>query len=217
VSKVKGMDAWRLRQKKRNGAATISSTSTTARGISCSNGVAPSGTGGRRMQYSETKHLEEIRNEYLRCVQSWREGLQENLKNSANNRPNTLEINDVNPENENIKNIKQQIMEIYSAHNPSKLSEVNHLFSQNIGKEAELLSRIKAKYLKTPSEALQFPTEDAPGRRMFLNFSVDGQSIGQARFRLYDEIVPKTANNFAALCTGEKVILSPCSSLTLGG
>jgi hypothetical protein len=52
---------------------------------------------------------------------------------------------------------------------------------------------------------LQYCSDEAPGRRLFLDFSVNGTTIGQARFRVYDDIVPMTANNFAALCTGEKV------------
>jgi hypothetical protein len=219
VSKrVVGMDAWRLRQKKRNaasGASNTSQTSITGEGKCFSNGIAVET--GRRKHYSETKHLEEIRNEYIRCVQSWRQSLQnDSLKNSAGNRENSPDVQDVVDRDSEKEKIHREIMEIYAKHNPSKLSDVENLLSQNIGKEAELLMRIKSKYLKPTAvkAALEFPADDAPGQRVFLDFTVNGQPIGQARFLLYDEVVPKTANNFAALCTGEKVLFRRPAPLT---
>merc|ERR1711955_76501 len=40
--------------------------------------------------------------------------------------------------------------------------------------------------------------------RVFFDLNVDGSSIGRVEFELYSDIVPKTAENFRALCTGEK-------------
>merc|ERR1711955_125797 len=40
--------------------------------------------------------------------------------------------------------------------------------------------------------------------RVFFDLNVDGSPIGRVEFELYSDIVPKTAENFRALCTGEK-------------
>ncbi|OWZ52439.1 peptidyl-prolyl isomerase G (cyclophilin G) [Cryptococcus neoformans c45] len=50
--------------------------------------------------------------------------------------------------------------------------------------------------------------------RVFFDFAVAGQPLGRVVFELYANVVPKTAENFRALCTGEKGI-SPISSLPL--
>ncbi|THV02771.1 hypothetical protein K435DRAFT_852422 [Dendrothele bispora CBS 962.96] len=40
--------------------------------------------------------------------------------------------------------------------------------------------------------------------RVFFDFTVDGQLLGRVIFELYNDTVPKTSENFRALCTGEK-------------
>ena len=40
--------------------------------------------------------------------------------------------------------------------------------------------------------------------RCFLDISVDGQKLGRVVVELRTDVVPKTAENFRALCTGEK-------------
>jgi len=40
--------------------------------------------------------------------------------------------------------------------------------------------------------------------RCFLDISVDGQKLGRIVVELRSDVVPKTAENFRALCTGEK-------------
>merc|ERR1712058_224460 len=40
--------------------------------------------------------------------------------------------------------------------------------------------------------------------RVFFDISVEGSPLGRVEFELYSDIVPKTAENFRALCTGEK-------------
>eukprot|EP00330_Aristerostoma_sp_ATCC50986_P009580 CAMPEP_0114585888 /NCGR_PEP_ID=MMETSP0125-20121206/9289_1 /TAXON_ID=485358 ORGANISM="Aristerostoma sp., Strain ATCC 50986" /NCGR_SAMPLE_ID=MMETSP0125 /ASSEMBLY_ACC=CAM_ASM_000245 /LENGTH=167 /DNA_ID=CAMNT_0001781131 /DNA_START=36 /DNA_END=539 /DNA_ORIENTATION=+ len=39
---------------------------------------------------------------------------------------------------------------------------------------------------------------------VFFDIQIDGKDAGRLTFELYDDIVPKTAENFRALCTGEK-------------
>jgi len=41
---------------------------------------------------------------------------------------------------------------------------------------------------------------------VFFDMSIGGASAGRIVFELYDDIVPKTAANFRALCTGEKLL-----------
>ncbi|KAK4626876.1 peptidyl-prolyl cis-trans isomerase [Fulvia fulva] len=40
--------------------------------------------------------------------------------------------------------------------------------------------------------------------RVFFDISIGGTSAGKVVFELYNDVVPKTAENFRALCTGEK-------------
>ena len=40
--------------------------------------------------------------------------------------------------------------------------------------------------------------------RVFFDVTVGGNSAGRITFELYNDVVPKTAENFRALCTGEK-------------
>ncbi|CAL9737143.1 peptidyl-prolyl cis-trans isomerase [Monosporozyma servazzii] len=39
---------------------------------------------------------------------------------------------------------------------------------------------------------------------VYFDVEADGQALGRITFRLYDQDVPKTTENFRALCTGEK-------------
>lgn len=40
--------------------------------------------------------------------------------------------------------------------------------------------------------------------RVFFDVTVGGKAAGRVTFELYDDVVPRTAENFRALCTGEK-------------
>jgi len=50
--------------------------------------------------------------------------------------------------------------------------------------------------------------------RVFFDFSVDGAPLGRVTFELFNDTAPKTAENFRALCTGEKGV-SPISDRPL--
>jgi cyclophilin family peptidyl-prolyl cis-trans isomerase len=59
----------------------------------------------------------------------------------------------------------------------------------------------KAKKEDTKKEYKTF-TNGRP--RCFFDISIDGKDRGKMIFELYTDVVPKTAENFRALCTGEK-------------
>ena len=40
--------------------------------------------------------------------------------------------------------------------------------------------------------------------KVFFDMTADGQALGRITFELRADVVPKTAENFRALCTGEK-------------
>merc|ERR1712008_166709 len=40
--------------------------------------------------------------------------------------------------------------------------------------------------------------------KVYFDVDVDGSPLGRVEFELYNDIVPRTAENFRALCTGEK-------------
>lgn len=58
--------------------------------------------------------------------------------------------------------------------------------------------------LPTPSDLLFKPTNpDHQRPKVYFEISIDSNVLGKVVFELFDDIVPKTAQNFKALCTGE--------------
>jgi cyclophilin family peptidyl-prolyl cis-trans isomerase len=51
----------------------------------------------------------------------------------------------------------------------------------------------------------------------FFDITIGGAPAGRITFKLYDNVVPKTAENFRALCTGEKGVGSSGNKLAYEG
>ncbi len=43
--------------------------------------------------------------------------------------------------------------------------------------------------------------------RVFFDITIDGEDAGRIEFVLRNDIVPKTAENFRALCTGKLILI----------
>lgn len=56
--------------------------------------------------------------------------------------------------------------------------------------------------------------EEMRNPRCFMDISIGGEMEGRIVVELFSSVVPKTAENFRALCTGEKGI-GPCTNSSL--
>lgn len=75
------------------------------------------------------------------------------------------------------------------------------------GTESEPISSYQPEpfVLPTPSDLL-FRPEDSSHKRplVYFEIKINYNSLGRVVFELFDDVVPKTAENFRSLCTGEK-------------
>eukprot|EP00164_Ancoracysta_twista_P011600 GFYU01017920.1.p2 GENE.GFYU01017920.1~~GFYU01017920.1.p2 ORF type:complete len:195 (+),score=46.94 GFYU01017920.1:32-616(+) len=55
-----------------------------------------------------------------------------------------------------------------------------------------------------PSTVRQFSASTRNMSNVFFDITKNGAPLGTIKFKLFDDVVPKTAANFRALCTGEK-------------
>ena len=88
-------------------------------------------------------------------------------------------------------------MEFYEKHNPGKLDTVDATLKKYAGREHELWAQLKKKYQE------QAPEAEGTGPRCFLELEKDGAKLGKLIIQLFADKVPKTAENFRMLCTGE--------------
>jgi cyclophilin family peptidyl-prolyl cis-trans isomerase len=96
---------------------------------------------------------------------------------------------------------RTRLFEFYKEHNPEKLDTVDATLEKFKGKEQELFKKLEAKYVVSG-----FPAPNGSGPTCFLEFSIDGQPAGRVVVKLYEDKAPLAAENFRALCTGEKGI-----------
>ena len=59
--------------------------------------------------------------------------------------------------------------------------------------------------LPTTNPQEWYRTESEPGEICYLEIQIGSENVGRLGIRLYDEYVPKTAENFRRLCVGERL------------
>eukprot|EP00978_Attheya_sp_CCMP212_P009708 scaffold23104_cov56-Attheya_sp.AAC.5 len=94
---------------------------------------------------------------------------------------------------------RERLIEFYTNHNPSKLSSVDATLETYLGREAELFQKLENKY--SPDGILP-PFGEGP--TCFMDVSIGDSNGGRMVFQLYLDKTPLAADNFRALCTGEK-------------
>eukprot|EP00930_Biecheleria_cincta_P002642 TRINITY_DN103646_c0_g1_i1.p1 TRINITY_DN103646_c0_g1~~TRINITY_DN103646_c0_g1_i1.p1 ORF type:complete len:721 (+),score=178.96 TRINITY_DN103646_c0_g1_i1:119-2281(+) len=73
---------------------------------------------------------------------------------------------------------------------------------QEAEKRAQMIAQQKEAMIARFSTTAPPPDKDNP--MVFFEMAVEGESIGRIEFELFADVVPKTAENFRCLCTGEK-------------
>ncbi|PAV92408.1 hypothetical protein WR25_23653 [Diploscapter pachys] len=54
------------------------------------------------------------------------------------------------------------------------------------------------------SKAVRNASQQAARSKVFLDVQIDAKPAGRIEIELFNDVVPKTSENFRALCTGEK-------------
>lgn len=84
-----------------------------------------------------------------------------------------------------------------------KTPEIASSFKKTFCECQSNISQIDASHSPMPMSRIQEHSRDS-NPQVFLAVEADGQPIGTITVELFAHLVPKTAENFRALCTGEK-------------
>ena len=144
--------------------------------------AATSGKGGDNIVTSETAAAKQPAMA-TRLFQSDPTTEQESNKQTSNDTDN--------------KSYRDRLVAFYEQYNPSKLDTVDETLAKFQGKESELFEKLRKKY------ASGIPTPSGEGPSCFLELQY-GETKGRVEVKLFANKTPLAAENFRALCTGEK-------------
>ena len=96
---------------------------------------------------------------------------------------------------------RDRLIQFYQKYNPEKVDSVDKTLASYLGKEEVLFRKLEEKYVSGKDGMLP---PSGTGPQCFLDFNVDGQSIGRVVVKLYQDKTPLASENFRCLCTGEK-------------
>ena len=111
---------------------------------------------------------------------------------------------------------RARLVEFYRKHNPAKVASVDSTLASYLGREEALFAKLERKYCPPsaaaaapalpPGVVLPPPEGDDAGSRptVHLDLTLGGERLGRVTIQLFSDLVPLAAENFRALCTGEK-------------